>query len=86
MLRAPVQADLGPFVEAQMSMLSESSFPAEMLPDARRSLESTPLAETFPAFSRIVADATGYLWVREYNYPREERPAQLWTLSCLSSR
>ncbi len=37
-LRAPVQADLGPFVEAQMSMLSESSFPAEMLPDARRSL------------------------------------------------
>ncbi|WP_419166246.1 hypothetical protein [Candidatus Palauibacter sp.] len=79
-LRAPVQADLGPFVEAQMSMLSESGFPAEMLPDARRSLESTPLSETFPAFSRIVADATGYLWVREYDYPREERPAQLWSV------
>ncbi|WP_419941903.1 hypothetical protein [Candidatus Palauibacter sp.] len=79
-LRAPVQADLGPLVEAQMSMLSESSFPAEMLPDARRSLESTPLAETFPAFSRIVADATGYLWVREYDYPREERAAPLWSV------
>ncbi|WP_420462087.1 hypothetical protein [Candidatus Palauibacter sp.] len=76
----PVQEDLEPFVESQMSMLTESPYPAELLPDARRSLESTPLAETFPAFSSVVADATGNLWVREYEYPREKRPAPLWSL------
>ncbi|WP_420462085.1 hypothetical protein [Candidatus Palauibacter sp.] len=79
-LRTPRQADLEPYVEAQMSMLTESPYPAELLPDARRSLESTPLAETFPAFSSVVADATGNLWVREYDYPREERPAPLWSV------
>ncbi len=63
-----------------MSMPSESGLPAEMLPDFRRSLESTPLAETFPAFSVILTDATDHLWVQEYEYPREERPAPLWSV------
>jgi hypothetical protein len=78
--RVPVKADLELFVERQMSVFTESGYPSELLPDLRRSLEATPLAETFPAFSSIVADAAGYLWVREYVYPGEERPATLWSV------
>lgn len=78
--RVPVQADLEPFVEGQMSMFAQSPYPPELLPEVRRSLEATPLAETFPAFSSFVADAAGHLWVREYEYPREERPAVLWSV------
>ena len=38
------------------------------------------IAESFPAFSRIMGDAAGCLWVREYDFPLEERPAPLWTV------
>ena len=80
-LRAPEEADLAQYVEEQMSVLTESpSFPVESLPDARRSFESTPPAETFPAFSSVMADAEGNLWVEEYDYPREERPVPLWSV------
>ena len=34
----------------------------------------------FPAFSTVLADDTGHLWVREYDLPREENPAPLWTV------
>ena len=27
-----------------------------------------------------MGDATGHLWVREYDFPREERPVPLWTV------
>ena len=46
----------------------------------RELFESTPLAPHFPAFSTILSDASGNLWVREYDFPREERPAPLWTV------
>lgn len=42
--------------------------------------ESAQIAESFPAFSEIMGDAAGYLWVREYDFPLEERPAPLWTV------
>ena len=38
------------------------------------------MAETFPAFSSFIGDATGHLWVREYDFPGEARPAPLWTV------
>lgn len=79
-LRAPVDADLVPFVEGQLAAMAGGGYPAELLPDLRRSLESTPLAETFPAFSSIMGDASGHLWVREYEYPRERRSAPLWSV------
>ena len=41
---------------------------------------ATPLAATFPALSTILSDASGNLWVREYDFPREQRPAPLWTV------
>lgn len=43
-------------------------------------LESFTLAEHFPAFSTVMADAADHLWVREYDLPREERPVPLWTV------
>lgn len=43
-------------------------------------LESFTLAEHFPAFSTVLADEAGHLWVREYDLPREEDPVPLWTV------
>ena len=80
-LRAPTQADLEPYIEEQLAMYATiPDFPPEMVEQARKSFESTPLAEAFPAFSRVLSDAAGNLWVREYDFPREERPAPLWTV------
>ena len=77
--RAPDEADLAAYVESQLSVLA-GVLPAAQLPEVRRSLESTRLAETFPAFGSITSDAVGHLWVREYDYPREERSVPLWSV------
>ena len=46
----------------------------------RKTIEATPMADTFPAFSTFISDAAGHLWVREYDFPGEGRPAPLWTV------
>ena len=80
-LRVPSEADLEPWIEGQVGMVAASpGLPEGFIDRMRQALESTPLAETFPAFSAILADAAGNLWVREYDFPREERPAPLWTV------
>ena len=80
-LRAPTQADLEPYIEEQLAMYATiPDLPPAIAEQARKSLGSTPLAKTFPAFSTILSDAAGNLWVREYDFPREERPAPLWTV------
>ncbi len=80
-LRVPTQEDREPYIEEQLAMYATiPDFPPEMVEQARKSFESTPLAEAFPAFSRVLSDAAGNLWVREYDFPREERPAPLWTV------
>ena len=56
--------------------MSEALVEELMMP----SVESLPLAEHFPAFSTILTDDTGYLWVREYDLPQELNPAPLWTV------
>ena len=48
--------------------------------ELRDVLAEVPVAETFPAFDDIVADALGNLWVREYDLPGEERANPLWTV------
>ncbi len=79
--RTPTQEDREPYIEEQLAMYATiPDFPPEMVEQARKSFESTPLAEAFPAFSRVLSDAAGNLWVREYDFPREERPAPLWTV------
>ncbi len=41
---------------------------------------NVPLVETFPAYSAIMGDALGNLWVREFDLPGEERDSPLWTV------
>lgn len=41
-------------------------------------LEDMPLLEAFPAFSRVMTDSRGYLWVEDYRLPGEPVPA--WTV------
>ncbi len=47
---------------------------------SRREYRSVPVAEHFPAFTSIMSDALDHLWVREYDLPRQDRPAPLWTV------
>ncbi len=53
---------------------------AERRRELRETFEEVPIAETFPAFDQIVADALGHLWVQEYDLPGEERTNPLWTV------
>ena len=80
-LRAPTEEDRKSYIDEQLAMFAANPhLPPEMVEQARKSWESTPLAEAFPAFSRVLSDAAGNLWVREYDFPREGRPAPLWTV------
>ncbi len=54
--------------------------PGQSPQQIRRRYRSLPVAEHFPAFTSIIADAAGHLWVREYDFHDEERPAPLWTV------
>ncbi|MCY4398896.1 MAG: hypothetical protein OXE96_06045 [Gemmatimonadetes bacterium] len=78
--RAPIEADRAPWVEEQLSFYREANVPEAMWEQARQEFENTPLAQTFPAFSSVMTDATGHLWVEEYEFPREDRPGVLWTV------
>ena len=73
--RTPTQADFDFHVERELSQASQ-----DLLQYRSEQLRSTPLATTFPAFSSTRGDAAGNLWVRDYDLPREKRPAPLWTV------
>lgn len=79
-LRVPTDADRRYFVDREMALRDGLDMPVEVLEEARRVLGSLPVAETFPAFSAMLGDDAGHLWVREYEFPREERIAHLWTV------
>ena len=70
------KAFFGTFVNSSGQPMSEALVEELMMP----SVESLPLAEHFPAFSTVLADDTGHLWVREYDLPQELNPAPLWTV------
>lgn len=85
---APAEADRQVFLEQRKDMyrssvdastrqrVSEALLEEQIWPF----LETFTLAEHFPAFSTIMADGAGHLWVREYDLPREENPVPLWTV------
>ena len=58
--------------------------PPEQQDERRRGLremfDDVPIAETFPAFDQLLADALGNLWVQEYDLPGEQRANPLWTV------
>ena len=78
-LIVPTSAHVGAEIERRVALR-----PPEQQADRRRELRETfeevPIAETFPAFDQIVADALGHLWVEEYDLPGEQRPNPLWTV------
>ena len=78
--RAPTEADRAPWVEEQLSYYREADVPEALREQARQEFETTPLAETFPAFTSVMTDAAGNLWVEEFKFPREDRPGVLWTV------
>ena len=80
--RPTTQADHDRHVEQEIAILKRRNPPvsADLLKREREFHESAQMAETFPVFSEVMGDAAGYLWVREYDFPGEERPAPLWTV------
>ena len=45
-----------------------------------RNVRQSQIEKVFPAFAEIMSDAAGYLWVREFEPPKEASPAPLWTV------
>lgn len=88
--RVPTREDFDHYLESELAQYSAfmtraaPGLPASelenILLNRRKSVEATPMADSFPAFSSFIGDAAGYLWVREYDFPREARPAPLWTV------
>ena len=83
----PTEADRPAYIAEQTAFFRTFvNWAGDPMPEAyleaeiRPLLESAPLAEHFPAFSMIMADGAGHLWVREYDLPREENPVPLWTV------
>lgn len=84
----PTEADRQVFLDGRKAVYRTgvSASTGESTPEALLEeliwpfLESFTLAEHFPAFSTVLADDTGHLWVREYDLPREQNPAPLWTV------
>ena len=72
-LRAPTEEEV-------MAQIEVSTRPGTGLEEMRRRRQITVVAEYHPAYRGAMSDAAGYLWVREYDFPFEERPAPLWTV------
>ena len=80
LLRAPTEADREKSMEKLLSSRGEVPEPQQIAEALREQRECCPLAKTFPAFSRVIGDAAGHLWVREHDFPGEDGPAPLWTV------
>ena len=86
--RVPTQGDFDHFLESEIAdysaFFSQAPAPAseveKIVERRRRTLESAAMADIFPAFSSFVGDALDHLWIREYDFPGEGRPAPLWTV------
>lgn len=78
-LIAPTPAHLDAEIERRVA-LRPTEEQAERRRGLRETFEEVPVAETFPAFDEIIADALGHLWVQEYDLPGEQRPNPLWTV------
>lgn len=73
-VRLPTATDLESYRTGELESIRGSEY-REMMTPVLAALEVPP---SFPAFSAIEVDALGYLWVREYNLPGDDRA--LWTV------
>lgn len=78
-LRVPTTEDVEAYIESYLRGSYPKATPSEQ-EDRRRRIRSVPVAEHFPAFTSIMIDRLDHLWIREYDLPREERPAPVWTV------
>lgn len=78
-LQAPTEAEV-------FAYMKENSPPGMSPAQIRRQFQSLSAPEYFPAFGRVMTDAAGHLWVREYDLPGEERAAPLWTVFSAEGR
>lgn len=69
-----------PTEEEVMANIEQNTRPGTPPAEMRRRRQSAVVAEYFPAYRGARSDAAGYLWVREYDFPLEDRPAPLWTV------
>ena len=91
---APTEADRQVFLEQRKAQYRTGVDASTGAPTSEAFLEETiwpflesfTLAEHFPAFSTVMADGAGHLWVREYDLPQEENPVPLWTVFDLEGR
>ncbi|MDE2763179.1 MAG: hypothetical protein OXQ94_07185 [Gemmatimonadota bacterium] len=77
--RVPTPEDLEAYIESRILLYYPEATPTEQ-EYHRRNYRSAPVAEHFPVFTSIMVDALDHLWIREFDLPREERPAPLWTV------
>ena len=77
--RVPTPEDVEAYIESEVLRHYPDAPPSQQ-EDHRRDYRSVPVAEHFPAFTSIMIDKLDHLWIREYDLPREERPAPLWTV------
>ena len=76
--RAPTDAHQQAYIDGWVDGISSEM--VELKAQTRSNLRSVPVAEFFPAYTSVVADALDHLWVREYEAPGEETPGVLWTV------
>ena len=75
----PTPGDVEAYIESRILRYYPDATPSEQ-EYHRRNYRSAPVAEHFPAFTSIMVDKLDHLWIREYDLPREERAAPLWTV------
>ncbi len=73
-VRAPTEEDRDAFRAEYVEKSPDSKEFSTSLVNA------APLPQSFPAFYEIEVDALGYLWVREYDLPSQDRDRPLWTV------
>jgi len=76
--RVPTAAEVGAYIENEMDRNIWATGAAAVA--LRRRFAAVPVAEHLPAFTSIMTDALGHLWVEEYESPADPRPVRLWTV------
>ena len=78
-LRAPTQAELDAWFMGAYGQRSE-----EEQARLHALFEGMTLVEYFPAFSALLSDPMGYLWVQEYRLPEQDE--NIWTIFAADGR
>ena len=73
--RSPTRGHVEAYIESMVSMAS-----VNRRPQIRRQHSAAPVAEYFPAFSSVLGDRLGHLWVEEFDVPGEGEEGVVWAV------